>query len=131
MKFDGLLLSKKYIPSPKIHTEALSNITFNFLYENSPNDLCHFWNHMSFFTTQPLDSFWAKHYIVTHASIKIHQISHVTFGTKSEFFFKLCITVQCHKTKSSVFFYLNLYMLWTKGTDQSANFQTFYCSYEN
>ena len=38
MKFDGLLLSKKYIPSAKTYTEDLSNITFNFLRENSPND---------------------------------------------------------------------------------------------
>ena len=30
MKFDGLLLSKKYIPSAKIYTEDLCNITFNF-----------------------------------------------------------------------------------------------------
>ena len=28
--------------------------------------------------------------------IKIHQIPHVMFGTKSQFFFKLCITLQCH-----------------------------------
>ena len=35
MKFDGLLLSKRYIPSPKTYTEDLSYITFNFLYENS------------------------------------------------------------------------------------------------
>ena len=33
------------------HTEDLSNITFNFLCENLRNDLCHFWNHVSFFTT--------------------------------------------------------------------------------
>ena len=42
------------IPSATTYTEDLSDITFNFLHENSPNDLCHFWNHMSFFTTQPL-----------------------------------------------------------------------------
>ena len=46
MTFDGLLLSKKYIPSAKIYTKDLSNITFNFLREKSPNDsyhLCHFY----------------------------------------------------------------------------------------
>ena len=42
------------IPSATTYTEDLFDITFNFLHENSPNDLCHFWNHMSFFTTQPL-----------------------------------------------------------------------------
>ena len=48
-------LSKKYIPSAKtLYTEDLSNITFNYLCENSPNYLCHFWNHKSFFTTQLL-----------------------------------------------------------------------------
>ena len=33
------------------------------------------------------------------APIKIHQIPHVIFGTKSHFFFRLCITLQCHETK--------------------------------
>ena len=45
---------KKNIPSAQTYIADLSNITFNFLYQNSPNDLCHFWNHMLFFTTQPL-----------------------------------------------------------------------------
>ena len=31
------------------------------------------------------------------AQIKIHQISHVIFQAKGEFFFKLWITVQCHE----------------------------------
>ena len=54
LKFDGLL-SKKYIPSAKrLYREDLSNITFNYLCENSPNYLCHFLNHKSFFTTQLL-----------------------------------------------------------------------------
>ena len=29
--------------------------------------------------------------------VKIHQISHVIFQTKSLFFFKVCITLQCHE----------------------------------
>ena len=46
-------LSKRYIPSVKIlYTEDLSNITFNYLCQNSPNFLCNFRNHKSFFTTQ-------------------------------------------------------------------------------
>ena len=53
MRFDGLLLSKKCIASAKTYTEDLSNITFNFLREISPND-CRYRNHMSFFTTQSL-----------------------------------------------------------------------------
>ena len=65
------------------------------------------------------------------ARIKIRQIHHVIFGTKSQFFFKLCITLQCHETNSSVLFHINLYMLWSKRSHQSANFQTFGCSHEN
>ena len=43
LKSDGLLLSKKYIPSAeKLYAEDLSNITFNYLHENSPNSLCYF-----------------------------------------------------------------------------------------
>ena len=61
LKFDGLLLSKKYIPAAKtLYTEDLSNITFNYLRENSPNYLCHFWNHESFFTTKLLCIFVAQ-----------------------------------------------------------------------
>ena len=33
------------------------------------------------------------------APIKIHQIPHVIFGTKGNFFFKLYITLQCHETQ--------------------------------
>ena len=43
LKLDGLLLSKKYIPPAKtLYTEDLSNITFYYLCENSPNYLYHF-----------------------------------------------------------------------------------------
>ena len=42
LKFDGQLLSRKYIPSAKTYTEDLSNITFNYLCEDSPTDVCHF-----------------------------------------------------------------------------------------
>ena len=42
LKFDGLPLSKKYIPSAKtLYTGDLTNITFSNLCENSPNSLCH------------------------------------------------------------------------------------------
>ena len=53
LKFNGMHLSKNYIPSAKtLYTEDLSNTAFNYLCQNSPNSLCHFWNHKSFFTTQ-------------------------------------------------------------------------------
>ena len=54
MKFDGLFLSKKYIPPAEtLYIEDSSNIAFNYLCENSPNDWRHFWNHMSFFLHHP------------------------------------------------------------------------------
>ena len=42
LTFDCQHLSKKYIPSTKIYTEDLSNITFNYSCENLLNSLCHF-----------------------------------------------------------------------------------------
>ena len=60
LKSSGLHLLKKYIPSAKtLYTEDLFNITFNYC-ENSPNFLCHFWNHKSFFTTQLVCIFLAQ-----------------------------------------------------------------------
>ena len=41
--FDGLLLCKTYIPLAKtLYTGDLCNVTLSYLYENSPNSLCHF-----------------------------------------------------------------------------------------
>ena len=61
LKLDGLLLSKKYIPSAKaLYTKDLSNITFIYLRENSLNSFCHIWNHTSFFTTQLVYIFLAE-----------------------------------------------------------------------
>ena len=91
--------------------KILSNITFNYLCGNSPNSLCHFWNHNSFFHYSTCLYYfrsnvtycWKKYPIIVQvfrfftAQVKIHQISHVIFQTKSEFFFKLWITVQCHE----------------------------------
>ena len=37
-------------------------------------------------------------YLFVTAHIRIHQISHVIFGAKSQFVFKLCITLQCYET---------------------------------
>ena len=45
-------MSKNYIPSPKTLFADLSNIIVNYLCKNSPNSLCCFWNHKSFFTTR-------------------------------------------------------------------------------
>ena len=75
LKFYGLLLSKKYIPSAKtFYLEDLSNITVNYLRENSENSLCYLWNHKSFFTTQLVCNFLAQS---LHTSAKVaHQSSH-------------------------------------------------------
>ena len=51
------------------------------------------------------------------------------FKTTSQFFFKLCI-FNIMSDKSSVLFYLKLYMIFTKGAHHSAKFQTFDCSGE-
>ena len=77
LKFDGLLLSIKYIPSAeKLYAEDLSNITFNYLHENSPNSLCYFWNHKSFFTTQIVYIILAQKLIlltkISHQSANFH-----------------------------------------------------------
>ena len=60
---------QKYIPSAKIlYTVDLSNITFNYLCVDSPNYLCHFWNHKSFFTTQLLCIFLVQIFRLFHCS---------------------------------------------------------------
>ena len=56
--------AKKYI-SAKTYPDDISNITFKYLCENSPNSLYHFWNHKSFSTTQFLCIFYLKHYILS------------------------------------------------------------------
>ena len=55
--------------------------------------------------------------------------SSYTFETTSQFFLKLYITLQCHERKLfCIFFQLKLYMIWAKGNDQSAKFNSFDCS---
>ena len=91
--------------SQNIFRENWSNITFNYLRENSPNSLCHFWNRQSFFTTQLLCIFLAQKLYtlyksslwkqLSNARIKIHQVPHVIFQTKSQFFVKVLIPFQC------------------------------------
>ena len=90
--------------------------------ESSPNCSCHFWNHkvrvfkishhcsvswkiipLYFFQRKP-HILWTR--IANRSEIfrllsgwvKIHQILHVIFEMTSQFFFKLCITLQCHGT---------------------------------
>ena len=68
-KLNGLLLPKNYISSAKtLYAVDLSNITFNYLCVDSPNYLCHFWNHKSFFTTQLLCIFLVQIFRLFHCS---------------------------------------------------------------
>ena len=50
----------------------------------------------------------------------------VIFETTNRFFFKFCITLQCHETWLSVFFWLKFYTLSTKGAYQSTILVTFH-----
>ena len=109
--------------------------TFECSNESPPNSSCHYQNHKvrvysnfaSLFNVMKDNSsvfIWLR---LLRGWVKIHQIPHVIFETTSQFFFKLCTNLQCHDN-SSVLFQLKLYMIWTKGTRQSAKFQTSYCS---
>ena len=59
---------KKYISSAKTYTVDLFNTTFNYLCVDSPNYLCHLWNHKSFFTTQLLCTILAQTLDTFHKS---------------------------------------------------------------
>ena len=65
------------------------------------------------------------------AQVKIHPISHVIFQSKSEFFFKLWITVQCHKRILLYFFSWNCKRIGQKEPIKvPIKCQTFDCSYK-
>ena len=63
--------------------------------------------------------------------VKIRQITHVIFETAASFSLNFASLLSVMRDNSSVFFHLNLHMFWTKGSNQSANFQTIDCSHEN
>ena len=99
----------------------------------------------SFFTTQFLCIFFAQTLHTFYKSspskckfsdfpllgLKFTNFLKSFFQIKSQFFFKLWTLFSVMKHNSLVFLHLNLYMLWTKGSNQSANFQTFSCSHKN
>ena len=97
--------------------------TFGCSNESSPNSSCHFWNHkvrvylnftslfsvikdnssVFFFSLKPhilwaKTANWSEVFRLLSSWVKPHQIPHgnVIFETTSQFFFKLCITLQCH-----------------------------------
>ena len=65
------------------------------------------------------------------AQVKIQPISHVTFQSKSEFFFKLWIIVQCHERTLLFFFSWNCKRIGQKEPIKvPIKCQTFDCSYK-
>ena len=141
MKHGGIL-GKWYIPSPKtLYTEDLSNITFNYLWENSPNYLCHFWNNQSFFTTQLLCIFLAKTLHVFYKStppkckfsdfvllsLKFSKFLMSFFKQNVRFCSKFGSFFSVMRDNSFMPFSMKLYMLLTKVGNQSADFLTFHC----
>ena len=95
--------------------------TFECSNESSPNSSCHFWNHKvrvysnfaSLFSVMKDNSsvfflaqtfiLWTKRarrseiFRLLSGWVKIQQILYAMFETASQFFFKLCITLQCHE----------------------------------
>ena len=107
--------SKKYILSAKIlYTEDLSNITFNYLCENSPNYLCHFLNHQSFFTTQLLCIFLAQtlHTFYKSSPSKCKFSDFSLLGLKFTNFLMSFFSVM--RDNSSVLFSWNFICYWEK-----------------
>ena len=139
LKFDGLYLSKKYIPSAKTYTYDISNITFNYLCQNSPKSLHYFWNHKSFFMTQLLCIFLAQTLHTCYKSspwkskfsdfsllaLKFTKFLKSFLEPRVSFSSNFASLFSVVRHNSSKLLHLNLYTLWTKGTNQSANFQTF------
>ena len=136
--------SKKYIPSAKIlYTEDLSNISFNHLCENSPNYLCHFLNHQSFFTTQLLCIFLAQTLHTFYNSspskwklsdfplvrLKFTKFLIPFLSQKVSFSPKFWSFFSVMRDHSSLPFRLKLYMLLTKVAHQGAKFLTCYYSH--
>ena len=99
-KFDRLLLSKKCIPLAKTYTEDLSNITFNYLCENSLNSLCHYWNHNPFFTTELLCIQSAHFQTFPLLALKFTKFLMPFFKQKVSFPSKFCVM----RDNSSVLF---------------------------
>ena len=90
--------------------------------------------------------FQLKHYILrsqrAHQSakcsglssdrVKIRQISQFNFETTSQLLFKFFIYPHCQYTNTLyINFQLMRFLLWTKGSHQDLNFQTFNCYGEN
>ena len=106
LKFNGLLLSKKYTLQLKYYIQRISLtllsttcVKIHRIPQGIFETISHFSRHNSSVFFQ------LKHYIqILHWKlsdfphlVKIYQIPHVIFQTKSQFFFKVWITLQCHE----------------------------------
>ena len=101
---------KHYLLSTKVAHQSANLQTFQWLRQCLPNTSRHFSNKKSwkiillYSFRWNFMCYWQKYHIkvqifrLVTASIKIHQIAHVIFETKSQFFFKCCITLHCHET---------------------------------
>ena len=94
---------------------------------NSPNSLCHFWNHKldTFDKNIPSKGKGSDFSLLEWKLIKFVMSF---FTQKVSFSLNFGSLFSFLKDKSSVLFLLKLYMIWIKGTYQSAKFQTFNCS---
>ena len=122
-------LSKKYIPSAEtLYAEDLSDITFTYLCENSPNCLCNFWKHKSFFTTQLFCIFLAQTLYTSYKSssskcqfldfpllrLKFTKFLLSFFKQKVSFRPKFGSLLSAMRKNSSVLFSLNFICYWQK-----------------
>ena len=109
----------------------LANITFSYLCVDSPNYLCHFWNHKLFFTTQLLCIFLAQtlHTFYKSNSSKCEFSDFRLLKLKFTKFLKFGSFFTVMRDHSPVLFKLKLYVLLEKVVYQSANFQTCHCSH--
>ena len=72
-----------------------------------------------------------KFFRLSNARVKICEVPHVNFKTTSQFLFNSCFILHCMTHNFSVNFELMHFLLWTIGSHESSNFDTFKCSGEN
>ena len=131
LKFKARLsLPKKYLFSGKtVYRVDLSNFPFNYMCENSPDFLCHFWNHKPFFPTHLLCIFLAQTLHTfdkrspSERKFSDFPLLPLKFTKFLVSFFKQKVSFS---SKSRSFFSVMrwLFMLLTKVLHEGANFQT-------
>ena len=110
-------ICQKNIPSVKtLYKEDLSNITFNYLCENSPNSLYHFSNQKSFFMTQLVCIILAETFEIL--KLKFIKFLMSFLKPRASFSSNFASLSTVMRDNSSVLFHPKLYMLSTNGTHQ-------------